>query len=91
DFAGMLETSEAEPFDGFKLKSFTASVAIKFRGLTFDKTTVSIAGGTFQGTTKVTIPGIGSGTVTFTGTKSGVTSFSGDFDVTIHGFSLSAA
>lgn len=91
DFAGMLNETEAEPFAGFKLKSFTATVAIKFRGLTFDQTTVTIDQGTYQGKTKVTIPGIGSGTVTFTGDKTGVTSFSGNFNVTIHGYSLSDA
>jgi hypothetical protein len=87
----MLEASEAEPFDGFKLKSFTASVAIKFRGLTFERTTVNIFQGSYQGTTKVTIPDVGSGTVTFTGNSSGITSFSGKFAVIIHGFTLNDA
>jgi hypothetical protein len=48
-------------------------------------------GGGYQGTTKVTIPGVGSGTVTFAGTKSGITSFSGKFAVTIHDFTLNDA
>ncbi|MFA5834859.1 MAG: hypothetical protein WDA22_15390 [Bacteroidota bacterium] len=94
NFWEMMEMSEAvmpASSANYKLKYFKCDVAISFKGMTFDKTTILISQGTFQGTSTVHIPGFGEGEVQFSGNKSGVTSFTGSFDISIAGFTLAAA